>query len=282
VSGDSDRPRIVEDDGLYTPEIKRHSLEKITLHNRFANIFASAMHRKWPQLGYVGLYCGAGRARLADTGEVVETSAIAVIRQPVPFTDYIYVDRDADCTGALRARLAALAPASRVTIIEEDVNQSAEMVCRALPPFSRSNGLLSFCFVDPFDLQLKFETIRKLSHLKMDFLVLLMLGVDARRNMQRYLTDETSSRIGDLIACPDWRGEYRASGRRVIHFLLAKFDAAMQSIGYLSASEDAHPVKVHGMGVFQYVLAFYSKDEIGRHFWRETRTSLSQQLDLDL
>jgi hypothetical protein len=137
--------------------------------------------------------------------------------------------------------------------------------------------LLSFCFVDPFDLRLRFDTIRELGQLKMDFLVLLMLGVDGRRNFQQYLDDSTSTRIGDLIDCPGWRTEYQPHVRP-IRFLLSKFDEAMQRIGYLSATDDLHPVRIAGMGVLQYVLAFYSKSELGQRFWRDTRSTLAPQL----
>jgi hypothetical protein len=171
--------------------------------------------------------------------------------------------------------------AREVRIIQGDVNECIGDVRAALPPYSSSNGLLSFCFVDPFDLQLRFSTIRALAHLRMDFLVLLMLGVDGRRNFARYLADSTSTRIGDFIDCPDWRHEYTA-GRSVIHFLLAKFDEAMQRLGYLSAADDTHCIRVFGMGVLQYVLAFYSKNPLGKHFWREARASLSPQLGFGL
>jgi len=223
------------------------------------------MHKSWPQLAYVGLYAGAGRAHIAGTNEIVETSALAVLRQPDRFTDYVYVDRDPNCVQALTSRIHSIDPPTNLTIIPSDVNESVGAVRQALPPYSGSRGLLSFCFIDPFDLQLQFKTIRGLSPLKMDFLVLLMLGVDARRNFNRYLSDESSTRIGDLI-----------------HFLLRKFDEAMQRLGYLSAAEDTHIVRAHGMGVLQYVLAFYSKNELGRRFWRESRSSLSSQLGLRL
>lgn len=277
----SDAPRIVPTDGLFTPEIKRHSLEKIRLHNRYARIFASSMRRKWPQLAYVGLYSGAGHARVFGTEDIVETSALSVLRQPDPFTDYIYVDHDPVCVEALRRRLKLVQGNAKITVIQSDVNASVDAVRNALPSFSRDNGLLSFCFADPFDLQLRFDTIRGLSDLRMDFLVLLMLGVDGRRNFHRYLSDPTSTRIGDLIDCPTWREEYRANGN-VIHFVLRKFDEAMQGLGYLSAANDAHPVKIAGMGVLQYVLAFYSKKSLGQHFWKETRSSLSPQFGLEI
>jgi len=61
---------------------------------------------------------------------------------------------------------------------------------------------------------------------------------------------------------------------------MGKFDAAMQRLGYPSASDDAHPVRVSGMGVFQYLLAFYSRAPLGARFWRETRQRLSGQFDL--
>jgi three-Cys-motif partner protein len=239
------------------------------------------MRNTWPQMAYVGLYSGAGHARIADTDEIYETSALAVLRQPDRFTDYVYVDHNPDCVEALESRIHTAGAPTNLTIIQRDVNESVVAVRNALPNYSASRGLLSFCFIDPFDLQLRFDTIRGLSHLRMDFLVLLMLGVDARRNFNLYLRDESSTRIADLIDSPNWRAEYRAGGN-VIHFLLQKFDFAMQRLGYLSAANDAHIIRVTGMGVLQYVLAFYSKNELGRKFWRESRASLSPQLGLQL
>lgn len=278
----SDGPLIVAPDGLYTPDIKAHSLEKIRLHNRYAAVFATAMRPRWKQLAYVGLYAGAGHARVAGTMDVVETSALSVLRQQVPFTDYIYVDRDPACVEALRVRSALLKGSAKVTILNADVNESAAAVRSALPRFSKENGLLSFCFVDPFDLQLQFDTIRSLSDLRMDFLVLLMLGVDARRNIDQYRRMEAPDRIGKLIDCPDWRTKY-PSNRKIVPNLLGEFDQAMQRVNYLSASDDdAHWIKIPGMGVMLYVLAFYSKSQLGKKFWRATRTSLNPQLGFEL
>jgi three-Cys-motif partner protein len=277
----ADEPLIVPPDGLYTPEIKPHSVEKIHLHNQYAHIFAAAMARSWPQLAYIGLYAGAGRGLLSDTHEHIETSALAVLRQQPRFTDYVYVDNKPACVAALTERVRPLRGTARITIIPGDVNESIPLVRDALPPFSRSRGLLSFCFVDPFDLQLRFSTIRALADLRVDFLILLMLGVDGRRNFRTYLEDSASTRIGDLIDDPNWRHEYKR-GTKPIHFLLTKFDQAMQGLGYPSAASDVHPIKVTGKGVFLYVLAFYSKSAAGRKFWSETRRGTAGQFSLGI
>ena len=278
----ADQPHRLIDDGHYLPTIKRHSIEKIRLHNRFAGIFSEGMHKKWPQRAYIGLYAGAGAARVLDTAEVVETSALAVHRQGVPFTHHVYVEQEQQCVDALRARLAQTDAIESSHIIHGDVNSSAQLVLDALPPFSLSKGLLSFCFVDPFDLTLKFSTIQALSKLKMDMLVLLMLGVDGRRNFGKYLEDPESRRIGDFIASPNWRDEYLKlpGGRKPLKFLLDRFDQRMVEQGYLSAKQDLHRVKAHGKGVLLYLLAFYSRSAAGQKFWRESRKGLDGQLGL--
>jgi hypothetical protein len=87
----------MDDDGLYLPEIRPHSLEKIRRHDYYAALFSKAMAKKWPRRAYMGLYAGAGRARVKGTGEIVETSALNVLRQEVPFIDYIFLDKDPRC-----------------------------------------------------------------------------------------------------------------------------------------------------------------------------------------
>lgn len=105
----------MEEDGHHRPAIKRHSLEKHRRHNDYAANFSKAMHKKWKHRVYVGLYAGAGRAVVQPGGELVETSALAVMRQEFPFTKYIFVDSDPRCIDGLRARIEALPAKHDVT-----------------------------------------------------------------------------------------------------------------------------------------------------------------------
>ncbi|NIM49322.1 MAG: three-Cys-motif partner protein TcmP [Gemmatimonadales bacterium] len=279
--------RNLPDDGFHLPLIKAHSLEKIRRHNYYAQMFSTGMKSRWPQRAYLGLYCGAGRARIEGSGEVVETTAMSVCRLRDPFTKYIFVDNDSDCTHALSKRIDALPTKHDVAIIPGDVNQILPEIRSELPAFSRTRGLISFCFVDPFAADLKFETLRALGQYQMDFLILLMLGWDARVNFRRYLENEDETRIADLIDCPDWRQQWRdrrKSGHRsVVHFLLGKFDEAMTRIGYRSAQPaHAHPVMIPSKRVLLYMLVLYSKHELGQRFWEETLTHTDPQLGLVL
>ena len=274
--------RCSSDDGLYLPSIRRHSLEKIGIHNRYAELFAAAVANKWAQRAYVGLYAGAGRARLVPSNEIVETSAISILKQRHPFTHHVFVDDDLDCLRALEQRATAIGRIQDCQFIHGDVNSSVPRILQALPSYSAEKGLLSFCFVDPFDIKLRFATIRALSRRRMDFLVLLMLGIDARRNLRLYRDDWSSTVVADFIDRPQWREELAASSdRNILRFLATKFDEAMVGLGYLHATETSRVVvKATGKNVPLYVLAFYSKHALGHRLWRAARDSLSPQLDM--
>jgi three-Cys-motif partner protein len=275
--------RHLEPDGLYQHTIKVHSIDKIIRHNFYARVFATAMKNSWPQRAYIGLYAGPGRAEIEGTGEIVETSPLGALRLPDPFTHYVFVDNDSQSTAALSRRITAASPLANATILEGDVNEKVSEITRALPRFSRDRGLISFCFVDPFAADLRFSTIRELSRLKVDFLILLMLGRDARTNFARYYQDPTSTRIAELIDCPTWRDEYRNSPESVVRFLLRKFNDAMTALGYKPTKDDlVHQVKIAGKNVFLYSLVLYSKHDLGQTLWRETLTRTDPQLGFGL
>lgn len=277
----------LEDDGLYTPDVKQHSLEKIRIHNYYLELFSTAMKGHWPQRAYLGLYSGPGRARVEGTGEVIETTALSAFRLRYPFTKYIFVDNNPLCIEALRGRIDSLPESHDVTLIQADVSEALPQIVEAMPQFRRGHGLLSFCFIDPFSAELDFEVIKTLgSRYRMDFLILLMLGRDVRTNFRRYLEDPADTRIASLIDDPNWREEWRERGlgrRDLVRFILRKFDAAMTGLGYMAARPgDSHPIRVMGKNVFLYSLVFYSKSDLGRRFWDATRRGADPQTKLDL
>lgn len=284
--GDELLQRELADDGLYTPEIKTHSIEKIRLHNYYVDMFTTSMREKWPQLAYLGLYSGSGRARICGTGEIIETTALSAFRLRHPFTKYILVDNDARCVNALEGRIAALPAQHDTTLIQADVAEAVPRIIRAMPSFRRGRGLLSFCFVDPFSAALDFDVIKALGQrYRMDFLVVLMLGRDIRTNFRRYLADPNDTRIAALIDDPDWRDEWR-EGRyqpgHLLRFMLRKFDAAMTRLGYKAARpSEAHPIRVIGKSVFLYFLVLYSKNKLAKQFWEATRRGTDPQTRLD-
>lgn len=125
-------------DGHHLPTIKAHSVEKIALHNYYASIFTAGMRKRWPNLVYLGLYSGAGAALIDDSGRVVMTSALSVLTQPVPFSQYIFVDEDSRCIGALQRRIETLGLSDRAKLIPQSVNHSVDEILAAFPDWRQS------------------------------------------------------------------------------------------------------------------------------------------------
>ena len=99
-----------------------------------------------------------------------------------PFDRYIFCEQNPDCLAALRERVKRIAPLADVVFIEGSCDERVDEIRRAIPPHSPFRTVLSLCLVDPFDFGLKFEAIRRLSDLLIDFLVLLAAQMDANRN----------------------------------------------------------------------------------------------------
>jgi three-Cys-motif partner protein len=162
------------------------------------------------------------------------------------------------------------------------VNYRLGEIQAAMPEFGPGRGLLSFCFVDPFAANLKFNTLRALAKYRMDFLILLALGVDVRRNLRLYYEDPDNSRIADLIDCPGWRDELARTGENIVRFVARKFDEAMIAIGYSPATpDDFHEIRVKNKGVMQYLLVLYSRNRLGKKLWNDTLRRLNPQQSMD-
>jgi three-Cys-motif partner protein len=276
----------LEPDGQYEPEIAQHSLGKIRRHNYYAALFAKAMCKKWKHRVYIGLYAGAGRARLRGTNQRVETTGIAVFKQEIPFTKYIFVDKDPRCIAALETRIAALGSSFDITLIRRDVNDAVDQIIEAIPGFDpqAGEGLLGLCFVDPFRIDLDFNVIRRLGRFRLDFLMMLPFGFDLRRNLRLYLEDAENDRIASLLDLPDWRDRWRQrneSDRHFVRFAIDMFDEAMQRLEFRRRKiKDTVMVNVTGMGVYLYSLALYTRHELGEQFWQTTVKGTQPQMDL--
>jgi len=275
-----------EDDGLPIPDVGAWALEKYRRVWYYDQIFSTGMKAKWDQRVYLDLFSGAGYARIRGSGEIVAGSPILSLRVKDPFTKYIFVEEQADLLEALQARVEREAPEADVDYVLGDVNEVVDEVVDRIPAFGQGNTQLSFCFVDPFSVNLSFETIRTLGGPRnMDFLILLALGMDANRNLGLYL-EESHERIEMFLGDPDWRERWQEaerSGLRFIYFLAIRYIEAMKTLGYGETTPDQmYTVRSDTKNLGLYYLAFFSKAKLGERFWREVLHYSDNQLGLEI
>lgn len=278
--------RNLDDDGLSTPCVGRWALKKYEVHARYARMFSTGMKEIWPQRCYVGLCTGPGRARIRSSGEVVETSAMTALRLPDPFTKYIFCDEDEAALDDLRQRASSVGRNPKIAWVLGDANERVDEILGYMPRYSSDNRLLSLCFLDPYATNIRFETIRELaSRYIMDFLMVLPLGMDARRNLRRYM-EPGRTRIDEFLGDPDWRHKLdaaRARGENSIHFLARRFSEQMTALGYQeTAPREMMPIRSTKKNLNLYLVGLFTGDERGKDLWRKAISGAGTQQSLGL
>jgi len=274
----------VNEDGLFIPEIGAWAETKYKLLGGYCEIFTTGMKNLWDNLVYIDLFAGAGYAKIKETNKIRMTSALIALSVSHKFNKYIFCEKDETNFKALQERVKRHFPElyDKVQFIKGDSNENINDIIAAIPRHSIDEKVLRFCFVDPFSLNLKFKTIKQLSQIgKIDFLILLALYMDANRNLTYYINDK-SKKVEEFIDDPNWRTPFLKGNIPIndfIKFLAEKYDENMKKIDYKEPVKK-HQVKIEGINVPLYYLAFYSKHERGNDFYQKVEKYLSNQQSL--
>lgn len=269
-------------DNLYTPIVREWSLEKYKLVGSYCDIFTNGMKYKWNQLVYVDLFAGAGYATIKESNKTYLNSALLAMSIPTPFSKYILCEQDEERFEALSIRVKRDFSHLNCELIKGDSNKNVDKVIRALPPFGKGNTRLPFCFVDPYSLNLNFETIKALGQTLMDFLILQALHMDANRNFDIYLNEE-NSKIAEYLGINDWRELFENDGviyrKDFVKFLAEQYQEQMYKLGY-QKNKHMHQIRSNDKNLPLYYLSFYSKHPTGEKFFNEVQKRLTSQLKL--
>ena len=263
---------LVEDDGLVAPEVGDWAEDKYRLLALYDELFSTGMKNKWDQRIYLDLYAGAGYSCVRGAKRYLKGSPLIALTVPDSFDKYIFCEEREERLSALKARVERIAPEADVAYVRGKCDVEVEAIYDQIPQGSSTNKVLSLCFVDPFNFGLKFATLRRLSDVFMDFVVLLAIGMDANRNYDAYV-EGNSNKIDEALGNTDWRARWKAGGRRRRDFrlfLADEFCMSMESLGYLKKSRDHMKlVRSSDKNLPLYHLALFSRHEKAFQFWSE-------------
>jgi len=260
------------DDGLISPEVGAWTEEKHRLVSLYATLFSSGMKDKWDTRVYIELYAGAGYSRIRGTSRMIFGSPLNALRVNDPFDTYVFCEDDPEKLTALKSRAKRIAPSANVRYVPYDCNQSTEQILSAIPQYSPGNRVLSLCFADPYDIGLKFATLRALSKVYVDFIVLLALWSDANRAYKRYVMED-AIKVDEFLGSPNWRTKWASAQLQAIEFpkfLAEEFATSMESLGYLRTPiHRMKRVRSDEKNLPLYYVALFSKNERAHKFWDE-------------
>lgn len=270
--------QLVQDDSLEIMEVGNWSQKKYKLVGRYCDIFTSGMRNKW-NLIYIDLFCGPGFVKNKQSGAILKNSALIAMSLKHKFDYYALNDFSSKNCEAMKERIKRLHPNVSCDVSNFDANTSIEEIIQRIPEFDNGKPELFFCFLDPYSLNLNFETIRSLSRFQSDFLILHALQMDARRNIVKYM-GVTNNTVEKFLGNHNWRSKYDQQGyiqKDFTKFLSEEYDSSMATLGYEPAKKE---IIKNSQGNGIYYLAFYSKHSRGLDFFEKISNGDNDQLEL--
>jgi three-Cys-motif partner protein len=270
-----------EADGLPIDSVGDWAEDKYRHVEHYARMFVRAMKGKWDCLAYLELYSGPGRAKIEGTSKTLDTPSLRALGLDPGFGVHVYGELDAERLAALEARCRARRPDARCRFVTGDVNETWSVLRDEVRKSAGRGTSLTFCFVDPYRCaDLSFATVRGLSSLRADFLILVPSFMDANRNRDTYLL-ESNGVLDRFLGDCAWRTAWAAREKPNEKF--GSFVA--DQLGRRMAGLDFHYDGPNSLKLIRstekrlplYHLAFFSRSALGTKFWREARKSSDSQ-----
>lgn len=194
-------------------------------------------HPKFPGgMTYVDLFCGYGLCDVSwEPGKSrrYPGSALIAASTPKPFSRLLLIDSNEAAISATVSRVRRVGYRGDVLSWNRDANECIEEVVDQLPA-----NALNVAFVDPFSLDIQFETVRKLvARRAMDLIVLFSDSVDIVRNVEEYYYPRRSPKLDAMLGTSsEWRIEWEKMAVRdasTIRRMFADvYKAQLAKLGY--------------------------------------------------
>jgi len=276
----------IDDDGLPISEVGEWAVEK---HARLEKYIRTYRHvrekfidpnksKRRASVGkvagatYVELFCGPGKCRVRETGQLIDGSPLVACKTAladgVPFSEIHLADVNPDFSAAAVARVNANGGQAVGYV------GTAEVTARKIVSKLNPEGL-HFAFIDPWNLSgLSFALIRTLSTLQHVDLLLHVSVLDLQRNSDRYTAQEYDT--FETFA-PGWRSKVMLDqGLPAIRgAVLAHWQDLVKSLGFLDI-RSAELIR-GSRNQRLYWLAFASRHPIANYFWNQISSTSGQR-----
>ena len=253
------------------------ALDKHSTLCKYTHI-CQAVRRKFTLSGatYIDLYCGAGKARIRDSGQIVDGSPMVAAKKArstrSDFRTIYIADADATKLEACSARLSD--EGFKVEAFHGRSEDTVHEVLERLHP-----AAFHFAFLDPFSIDLPFSVIEALAQLRCIDIMLLISDMDLIRNVENEHIDAKRARL-DRFA-PGWRSalDLHQPKRNLARAVLEYWRTQVDCLG-LKRPAEIRPIKA-GKHSHIYHLALLSQNEkLSNRFWKAVLASETKQIGL--
>lgn len=252
----------IDEDGLPASEVGSWTLDK---HERLRKYVEAsrAARRKYRVRTYIDLYCGPGRSKVRETGDVIDGSPLVAFdagaKHGDQFTDFLLADTNRAYLDAAQARLVARGGLVRTFFGE--AHTVVDNVTAALDPHG-----LHLALLDPFNLgDLPFGVIEKLARVRRMDLLVHVSAMDLKRDLHNYLRTDGPKHL-DRFA-PGWRDHVDIHQRAelVRSAIFEYWKSLIKQLG--TAPNECVEAVENSKSAELYWLVFVARHELAHKLW---------------
>jgi len=264
---------ILCSDGELGIKVGAWAPEKLHYLGLYCDIFNKGMKNKWPTRTYVDIFSGPGKCIIETSQNEIYGSPLVSLNCEIPFTHYLFNDINLDFVKALTSRVSKCNFA-KINIFNNDCNQVIDILISTLPKNS-----LYFCFIDPLNWEINFDSIKKLTEgRQMDLLITFHIG-----NIKREAAKPPKELL-DFFPPLDWQVMFQKAqkGNRLNErVFLDAYEQGLKEIGYKVTRDHLFTKNIRN--TILYYLIFASKHEKGAYFFDEvTKRSIAGQTRMQI
>ena len=179
---------------------------KLEILKEYADAYTTILSKKNLYYIYIDAFAGRGEHVSKETGKIVPGSPINALNTPIPFREYHFIDINTDKIEGLKE---AVGERDDVFFYNDDCHEV--LLNQVYPRAKWEDYRRALCFLDPYNLHLKWDVIKKAGVMRSIELWLNFPIHDINRNVLRKNTDKVLesdlARMNALWGDDSWRPE---------------------------------------------------------------------------
>jgi len=197
------------------------TVEKLERVRKYLRAYTVALKNQRFHLLYIDAFAGTGYCSLKrggvderalrlpelaepETQEFLPGSARIALEVEPPFSEFIFIEKDsAKCAQLHELEHEFASKRDRITVVSQDANEYIGSLCQR----SGWSGTRAVLFLDPYGMQVSWQTVRAVAETQaIDLWYLFPLGVAVNRLMRKDGNIRASERrkLDEIFGAPDW------------------------------------------------------------------------------
>jgi len=226
---------------------------------KYCATFNTATHKHWTNRVYIDLFSGPGKCIIKGSRKEFDGSPLLALNCKIPFTHYYFIDENKDFIKALKKRTQNYD--YNIDYINRDCNLAVDELLNKIPKYS-----ICFAYIDPYYLEIKFDTIKKLTTgRQVDLLIIFQIGMAKRNFLQPNL--EMKQFFPPNVDWKQFPHDVIKGDHISTRPVLDAYEDGLIALGYPKSNMIDDVLERTRTNIPLYYLIFASKHKLGAHLY---------------